>query len=87
MIPLEIKDWTCDECAKEIGLSNILDEHMISKDSRWQHTKTFPADDPIWVIYKEFLSRYMRQCLVFTYDDMVYALCKKHLRSYFDSME
>ena len=78
----DIAPAVCFVCVEINGWDREIDTILEREDQRWQNrAKGFPANDPIWDRYKALWKKHEAYCLVFSYDDWSFAICKDHLNT------
>lgn len=82
-----IGDEICNECSTE-GLFYITVNNQLKSEYPEQMAvledissyKGVPANHSFWKRREELLEPYKTKCLVFEYDDLTEAICKRHLQ-------
>lgn len=73
-------DVICDQCWKQSGAGELIEQAIIAEYPDWEMQKMWPADHPIWEIYKREMRKHVKgPCLQFAYSDAYMVVCDKHL--------
>ena len=72
----------CSVCSDIGGWKDRIDIILEHEYPQWlNRNKGIPANDSVWCKFKALWKEHEVPCLVFSYDDWSFAICKNHLNT------
>jgi hypothetical protein len=76
----EIILHVCSMCSDIKGWDKRINKILECEYPQWiNRDKGIPGNDPVWDKFGELWEEHEVQCLVFSYDDWSFAVCRDHL--------